>query len=85
MANPPFNISEWWDGKLEGDPRWVYGIPPKPAQRDRAIPMPEGTSQVASEARDDGEPFEEKMTRLVVELDAQFIESAAWSPRSGRA
>ncbi|MEO0054922.1 MAG: type restriction-modification system modification subunit, partial [Verrucomicrobiota bacterium] len=20
---------EWWDGKLEGDPRWVYGTPPK--------------------------------------------------------
>ena len=28
-ANPPFNISEWWDGKLEGDPRWIYGTPPK--------------------------------------------------------
>ena len=22
MANPPFNIKEWWDGKLEGDARW---------------------------------------------------------------
>ena len=22
MANPPFNIEEWWDGKLEGDARW---------------------------------------------------------------
>lgn len=29
MANPPFNISEWWDGKLEGDSRWEYGVPPK--------------------------------------------------------
>ena len=29
MANPPFNISEWWDGKLEGDARWKYGTPPK--------------------------------------------------------
>ena len=29
MANPPFNIKEWWDGKLEGDPRWTYGTPPK--------------------------------------------------------
>ncbi|WP_116807359.1 type I restriction-modification system subunit M [Steroidobacter cummioxidans] len=29
MANPPFNMSEWWDGRLEGDPRWVYGLPPK--------------------------------------------------------
>jgi type I restriction enzyme M protein len=29
MANPPFNISEWWDGRLEGAPRWVYGTPPK--------------------------------------------------------
>ncbi|MFT3829857.1 MAG: N-6 DNA methylase [Opitutaceae bacterium] len=28
MANPPFNIKEWWDGKLEGDPRWEYGTPP---------------------------------------------------------
>ena len=30
----------------------------------------------AEEAEDDGEPFEEKMTRLVAELDAQFTESA---------
>jgi type I restriction enzyme M protein len=29
MANPPFNISEWWDAKLEGDPRWHYGTPPR--------------------------------------------------------
>jgi type I restriction enzyme M protein len=29
MANPPFNISDWWDGKLEGDVRWKYGTPPK--------------------------------------------------------
>ncbi len=29
MANPPFNIKEWWDGKLEGDARWKYGTPPQ--------------------------------------------------------
>ncbi len=29
MANPPFNISEWWDTKLEKDPRWEYGTPPQ--------------------------------------------------------
>lgn len=29
MANPPFNISEWWDSKLEKDPRWAYGTPPQ--------------------------------------------------------
>lgn len=29
MANPPFNIKEWWDGKLENDVRWKYGTPPK--------------------------------------------------------
>jgi type I restriction enzyme M protein len=29
MANPPFNISEWWDAKLEADPRWKYGTPPQ--------------------------------------------------------
>lgn len=29
MANPPFNVKEWWDAKLEGDPRWKYGTPPQ--------------------------------------------------------
>jgi type I restriction enzyme M protein len=29
MANPPFNISDWWDAKLEGDVRWKYGTPPQ--------------------------------------------------------
>ncbi|WP_419607051.1 type I restriction-modification system subunit M, partial [Thiolapillus sp.] len=29
MANPPFNIKEWWHAKLEGDVRWKYGTPPK--------------------------------------------------------
>lgn len=29
MANPPFNISDWWDQSLEDDRRWAYGIPPK--------------------------------------------------------
>jgi type I restriction enzyme M protein len=29
LANPPFNISDWWHGSLENDPRWVYGTPPK--------------------------------------------------------
>jgi type I restriction enzyme M protein len=28
LANPPFNISDWWHGSLEGDPRWLYGTPP---------------------------------------------------------
>jgi type I restriction-modification system DNA methylase subunit len=28
-GNPPFNISDWWHGSLEGDPRWVYGTPPQ--------------------------------------------------------
>jgi Type I restriction-modification system methyltransferase subunit len=29
MANPPFNMKEWWHEKLEGDPRWKYGTPPQ--------------------------------------------------------
>ncbi|MEO8588546.1 MAG: type I restriction-modification system subunit M [Flavobacteriales bacterium] len=29
MANPPFNVKEWWDAKLENDPRWQYGTPPQ--------------------------------------------------------
>lgn len=28
LANPPFNDSDWWNEKLEKDPRWHYGTPP---------------------------------------------------------
>jgi type I restriction enzyme M protein len=28
MANPPFNMKEWGQDKLENDPRWKYGTPP---------------------------------------------------------
>lgn len=27
MANPPFNMKEWWNPKLENDPRWQFGTP----------------------------------------------------------
>jgi type I restriction enzyme M protein len=29
MANPPFNVSDWWRGQLEGDARWQFGTPPQ--------------------------------------------------------
>lgn len=29
MANPPFNIKDWWHGSLENDVRWKYGTPPQ--------------------------------------------------------
>lgn len=29
LANPPFNVSQWWDQKLADDPRWKYGVPPQ--------------------------------------------------------
>lgn len=29
MANPPFNMKEWWNAKLENDPRWMAGTPPQ--------------------------------------------------------
>lgn len=29
MANPPFNMKEWWNEKLVDDPRWKYGTPPQ--------------------------------------------------------
>lgn len=29
MANPPFNVSKWWDATLADDPRWKYGKPPE--------------------------------------------------------
>ena len=28
LANPPFNMSHWWNAQLEGDPRWQFGTPP---------------------------------------------------------
>jgi type I restriction enzyme M protein len=28
LANPPFNISDWWHASLTGDPRWEFGDPP---------------------------------------------------------
>ncbi|MBM7510283.1 type I restriction enzyme M protein [Nocardioides salarius] len=28
IANPPFNVSNWWDAKLQDDPRWKHGTPP---------------------------------------------------------
>ena len=29
LANPPFNISDWWRPSLEGDARWKFGTPPQ--------------------------------------------------------
>ncbi|HHU95027.1 MAG TPA: type I restriction-modification system subunit M [Alcaligenaceae bacterium] len=29
MANPPFNVRDWWSESLADDVRWQYGIPPK--------------------------------------------------------
>ena len=29
LANPPFNISDWWHASLTGDARWEYGDPPQ--------------------------------------------------------
>lgn len=29
MANPPFNMKEWWTEKLAKDVRWKYGTPPE--------------------------------------------------------
>ncbi|MCH3993288.1 MAG: SAM-dependent methyltransferase [Prevotella sp.] len=28
LSNPPFNMSDWEQDKLQDDPRWKYGIPP---------------------------------------------------------
>ncbi|WP_456268769.1 type I restriction-modification system subunit M [Kushneria sp. AK178] len=29
MANPPFNVKDWWHESLAEDVRWQYGTPPK--------------------------------------------------------
>lgn len=28
IANPPFNVSDWYSDALRDDPRWKYGVPP---------------------------------------------------------
>ncbi len=28
MANPPFNVKDWWNESLANDPRWQFGTPP---------------------------------------------------------
>jgi type I restriction enzyme M protein len=28
IANPPFNVSDWYSDALQSDPRWKYGTPP---------------------------------------------------------
>ena len=28
IANPPFNVSDWYSDALQSDPRWKYGNPP---------------------------------------------------------
>jgi type I restriction enzyme M protein len=49
--------------------------PPRRDRRARLRPHP-GPLRRRRGVEDDGEPFEEKMTRLVAELNAQFAESA---------
>jgi hypothetical protein len=55
--NPPFNIKEWRDGKLEGDARWKYGTLPQTAIRERTPLISEDTPQVVSEAREKNAHF----------------------------
>ncbi len=28
MANPPFNVKDWWNESVANDPRWKFGTPP---------------------------------------------------------
>ena len=28
LANPPFNLDDWYSDALRDDPRWKYGLPP---------------------------------------------------------
>ncbi len=29
MANPPFNVKDWWNESVAKDPRWAFGTPPQ--------------------------------------------------------
>ena len=68
LANPPYNLKQYWKPSLEGDPRWVFGRPDdknanyawlslmyaKLAPRGKAaILMPNGATTSGSEGSDD--------------------------------
>ncbi|QYY36866.1 class I SAM-dependent DNA methyltransferase [Ruficoccus sp. ZRK36] len=68
---------------VDPDPEWIYQDIPgfcKSATKDEIAShgyvLTPGRYVGAEATEDDGEPFEEKMPRLVAELDAQFAESA---------
>src|SRR5581483_4624061 len=80
MANPPFNMSDWGGERLRDDARWKYGVPPARDYKDVPGFCKSATTEeiaahghvltpgryVGAEAvEDDGEPFDEKMRRLV--------------------
>ena len=85
LANPPFNVSEWGGERLLEDGRWRYGVPPKRNANFAWVEhmvhhlAPKGLDgrYVGVEPQeDDGEPFEDKMARLVAELREQQAEGA---------
>jgi type I restriction enzyme M protein len=43
MANPPFNMKEWWSSRLESDPRWDIVI----SGSKRTLTPPEGNANYA--------------------------------------
>jgi type I restriction enzyme M protein len=68
---------------VDPDPAWIYGDVPgfcRSVTTDdmaaHGYVLTPGRYVGAEDVEDDGEPFEEKLPRLVAELDAQFVESA---------
>lgn len=66
MANPPFNMKDWWNASLADDARW----------HKHDFVLTPGRYVGAPPQEDDGIPFAEKMADLTAQLKVQLAESA---------
>ena len=81
LTRPPATLSQWERDGGEGNPGYadVAGFCKSATTAEIAAHghvLTPGRYVGAEEVADDGDPFEEKMPRLVAELHAQFAESA---------
>jgi len=74
LANPPFNLSDWNDGALADVKGFCAVVKTEEIAKQDYILTP-GRYVGIEEQEDDGEPFEEKMTRLTGELSEMFKRS----------
>ncbi len=79
LANPPFNVSDWRGEKDAGEyvdvPGFCQSAPLDDVRKYGHVLTP-GRYVGAPPQEDDGEPFEDKMKRLVAQLHEQHAEGA---------